>query len=147
MELVKAETLAKNLIKEHGLVLWSFEFDNSKRRFGCCFHGRNRITLSKSLVLLNDEARVRNTILHEIAHALVGVGHGHDAVWKSIAIQIGCDGNRCYSTKEVETPEAKYQAVCGKCNHIHKRHRQPRKSTSCGVCSSRYDPKNLLVYK
>ena len=41
------------------------------------------------------EENVKNTLLHEIAHALAGHEHNHDEVWKATARSIGCDGCRC----------------------------------------------------
>jgi predicted SprT family Zn-dependent metalloprotease len=143
MDLNKAEKLAEDLMQEHGLyanpyLQWCFEFDNAKRRFGCCQYLRRVISLSKVLTELNSEAEVRDTILHEIAHALVGNSHGHDWVWKQKALEIGCNGNRCYSSKEVKTPESKYIAICHNCNHVHKKHKKPRIGLrqSCGVCNT-----------
>ena len=151
MKLIEAQTLAIQLMVKHGLLEqnWYFEFDNAKRRFGCCNYRYKRISLSKELVQLNDEARVKNTILHEIAHALVGRGHGHDHVWKAKAREIGCDGNRCYSSETTITPEANYQATCPKCGHVHKRHKRPRTNSlqSCGKCSRVFDRTRLLIYK
>jgi predicted SprT family Zn-dependent metalloprotease len=154
MNLQDAKNLAIELMDKHGLLdmIWYFEFDNAKRRFGSCNHTYKRITLSKSLVVLNDEARVKNTILHEIAHALVGPKHGHDFVWKRKAWEIGCDGNRCYSSVKVTQPQSKYIAECNGCGHIHKRHKMTRTSKygsiSCGYCSgSRYNEKFKLVWK
>jgi predicted SprT family Zn-dependent metalloprotease len=149
MELIKAKKLANDLMTEHELIKlgWRFEFDNAKRRFGCCNYTLKLITLSKSLTELNDEARVKNTILHEIAHALVGSGNGHNHVWRKKALEIGCDGKRCYSIKTVTTPKSKYEAVCKKCNHVHKRHRKPKNKVSCGVCSNKFDANLLLEYK
>lgn len=83
---------------------------------------------------MNDEARVKNTILHEIAHALVGGGHGHDWAWRSKALEIGCDGNRCYTTKNTVVPESKYIAVCNSCGHVHRKHRATKTITACGIC-------------
>jgi predicted SprT family Zn-dependent metalloprotease len=37
---------------------------------------------------------IENTVLHEIAHAIVGAVHHHDNVWRDCAQRIGCDGNR-----------------------------------------------------
>lgn len=142
--------MANELMVKHGLINsgWKFEYDNARRRFGCCKHRSKRITVSKHLVSLNDEARVKNTILHEIAHALVGCGHGHDWVWKRKAIEIGCDGERCYSSAKVTTPESKYIAECHGCGKIHKKHRATRVSSSCGECSGgRYNPTFKLDYK
>ena len=69
MILKDAEALAHQLISDHGLSDWHFEFDRAVRRFGFCMHRARTITLSKRFTLLNPEPEVRNTILHEIAHA------------------------------------------------------------------------------
>jgi predicted SprT family Zn-dependent metalloprotease len=148
MDLSKAETLAKELIKQHGLneAGWIFKFDNAKRRFGSCRYRSRIITLSKHLTELNDENRIRNTILHEIAHALTP-GHGHNWIWKAKALEIGCDGDRCYSGKVVSTPESKYIAICKGCNYTHKKHRKPRATSSCGNCSGgRYNENYKLNF-
>ena len=36
------------------------------------------------------------SLLHEIAHALVGRKHNHDAEWKAKAREIGCTGERTH---------------------------------------------------
>ena len=38
---------------------------------------------------------IRDTLLHEIARAIVGPGHAHDAVWRTAARRIGCTAKRC----------------------------------------------------
>lgn len=150
MELSVAQELAINLMEKHGLIDkgWQFEFDNARRRFGVCRFRNKRIGLSKNLVNLNDEAKVKDTILHEIAHALVGSKHGHDWVWRRKAIEIGCNGERCYNSKEVNMPQSKYIAECNGCGYTHKKHRTPKKSSSCGKCSGgRYNPTYKLEWK
>lgn len=149
MDLYVARKLAIELMNQHGLLEsnWYFSFDNAKRRFGCCNYGLKQISLSKHLVSLNTEGNVKNTILHEIAHALVGFKHHHDAVWKAKAREIGCTGDRCYSSKNVTTPEAKYLLVCPN-GHTAKRHKKPRvvKKQSCAKCCPVYDERYLLTW-
>jgi predicted SprT family Zn-dependent metalloprotease len=148
MNLNEAENLAISLMRYHGLyeLGWRFEFDNAKRRFGVCRYRNKTIGLSKGLTALNELERVRNTILHEIAHALVGPKHGHDWVWRRKAIEIGCDGKRCYSSETTNTVESRYIAICPKCKHTHKRHKitSRTKTSSCGKCSPTYDEKYKL---
>lgn len=150
MNVITAIQLAHELMNTHGIYQrgWRFKFDNSKRRFGCCNHTHKIISLSRELTILNSEARVKNTLLHEIAHALVGSGHGHDHVWRAKAIEIGCDGERCYSSEHVNAAESKYKAVCQGCGREYRRHRKPKMNSSCGRCSGgRYNEKFKLTYK
>lgn len=148
MEQREAFNLATKLMMQHELLQngWMFEFDNAKRRFGCCNHRTKTISLSRELVSLNTTERVTNTILHEIAHALVGRGHGHNGVWKRKAIEIGCDGKRCYTEENTNIVKGKFQATCPKCNHVHHKHRKPKRQKSCGNCSKVFDRERLLVF-
>ena len=66
---------------------WDFEWGSGVRRFGCCTTWRSRpgyvrITISRLLANNNDYETVRQVVLHEVAHANVGGGHGHDYVWQ-----------------------------------------------------------------
>ncbi len=98
--------------------------------------------------MLNDKYRVKNTILHEIAHALVGNGNGHNWVWQQKALEIGCDGRRCFSRDKVKMPKPNYTATCKSCGKLSHRYRKPRKQWSCGRCGGgRFDEKYLLEFK
>lgn len=146
MELVKAQHLALKLMQQYGLSDkgWTFKFDKAKKRFGCCMHVRKIISLSALLTILRDPANVKNTILHEIAHALVGCGHGHDHIWKAKAKEIGCNGNRCSSDVKLK---GNWEGVCPN-GHISYKHRKPRLRTSCGICKPKiFDADYLIVYK
>ena len=54
-----------------------------------------QVELSVSFVLRATWSDIRDTLLHEIAHAIVGPGHGHDALWQTAARRIGCTAKRC----------------------------------------------------
>ena len=141
MRLIEAENLALTLMNDHGIGLtWSFAFDNAKRRCGLCQHHRRRITLSQHYVRLNDKAEVRDTILHEIAHALVGPGAGHGPRWQAQARRIGATPQRCASG--VDMPEGNVEGVCGtRCTARRTRHRMPPKrlldAYQCNRCYER----------
>jgi predicted SprT family Zn-dependent metalloprotease len=95
-ELAAVARLAEKLLAEHRLRDWSFDFDHAARRAGSCHYGRRRITLSLQFARQASEADIRETLLHEIAHALVGPRHNHDAVWRAKAREIGASGERCH---------------------------------------------------
>jgi predicted SprT family Zn-dependent metalloprotease len=91
----EAQSLALSLMSLHGLAHWSFAFNRRKRTLGLCYYSRQRIELSAHYVLRNDEASIRDTILHEIAHALAGPRAAHGPKWKALARQLGATPKRC----------------------------------------------------
>lgn len=158
MRLTDARDLAIKLLDEHELdpLLWSFQFDNARKRFGYCKFNRGfirpgdmggTISLSKNLVALNDEGHVRDTILHEIAHAKSGPRAGHNRIWKLHAIKVGANPERCYSStgdNAVKVPPANWSGVCPN-GHTVTRFKKPRE-TSCGTCSRSFDRRFLFTW-
>lgn len=129
-----ARELALELMAAHGLRGWSFGFNRRKEATGLCDFHRRAIELSIYFVERNPHEEIRDTILHEIAHALVGPGHGHDNVWKRKCVAIGARPER---TGEAEMPPGRWQARCGRCGKEFNRHRRPQRlrgwfCRSCG---------------
>lgn len=129
-----AAYLARSLMREHGLQGWTFQYDRALRRFGLCSYNRKVISLSEHLTRLNSEAYVKETILHEIAHALCGPGKGHGAEWRTMARRIGCSGARCHTA---ETPTMPHKGICPVCNTTILRHR--RRRIACTRCCVEYN--------
>ncbi len=121
---VEALRLALELLATHGLHGWSFAFNRSKLNMGLCRYGPRVIELSTHFVERNPAGAVRDTLLHEIAHALVGPGHGHDAVWKAKAVEVGARPERC---GRADMPEGRWRARCGGCGASFHRHRRPKR--------------------
>jgi predicted SprT family Zn-dependent metalloprotease len=136
MNLYEARHLAHHLLREHGLVAWEFRFDHARRRFGACHYGTRRITLSRPLTLLNPIDQVRDTLLHEIAHALTP-GDGHGRAWKAKCLQIGAQPRRCYNDDTVTPPPrppAPYVVGCVRCDWWAERRHLSRRKLVCKVC-------------
>ena len=144
MDLNEAARLGRRLLDEHGLHDWKVVFDRAKRRAGVCRPGREEIGLSGPLTAIHPVAEVRDTILHEVAHALVGPEHGHDEVWRATALRIGCSGQRSSS---VDAPRIDGDWV-GTCpaGHRRTRHRRPERPSSCATCSPTFDVAHLLTW-
>ena len=130
---------ARALFNAHGLTGWEFGFNSNVRRAGVCFYPHRgepgRIELSVHFAEKNTDAEVRDTLLHELAHALVGPGHGHDAVWRAKCRQIGAKPEACYGD-EVEMPRGRWRAVCAGCTSEYDRHRRPARTDGwyCRPC-------------
>jgi predicted SprT family Zn-dependent metalloprotease len=120
--------LGRALLNAHGLTAWEFGFNSNVRRAGVCFYPHRgepgRIELSVHFTQHNTDDEVRDTLLHEIAHALVGPGHGHDGVWKAKCRAIGAKPDACYGD-EVEMPRGRWRATCPGCATEFDRHRRP----------------------
>lgn len=154
MDRSEAAALARELMNEHGLTQkgWYFEYDRAVRRFGCCHYTKKKITISEHMVPLNDIATVRNTILHEIAHALAGYEANHGLAWKRVARSIGCTGDRCIGAAAVRV-ESRYIGTCPSCGHIYHRTNRPgRKRVACKTCcdthgGGRFDARFQYTWK
>jgi predicted SprT family Zn-dependent metalloprotease len=131
---------ARALLDYHGLSAWEFGFNSNVRRAGVCFypHGGEpgRIELSVHFAAHNSDDEIRDTLLHETAHALVGPGHGHDEAWKAKCREIGARPEACYGD-DVEMPRGRWRATCPGCDTNFDRHRRPPRPNgwfcrSCG---------------
>lgn len=147
MTLIEIENLARQLMKQHHLNFWKFEFNNRKSAIGLCNEKRKTIYLSKILTPQMKYEDVKDTILHEIAHALVGIRHGHNSIWRAKAISIGCNGQRCTSEKALDIDiTAKYEATCKNCGHVHKANRRKKRDSWCRCSAKGFLPENKLEY-
>ena len=139
MNLYEAKNLTESAMRAYGLGHWSFEWLRSNATFGRCYHGRQVIALSRPLVELNNETKVGLVIIHEIAHALVGAGHGHDAVWRRQCLSMGGDGRRCHDeVTATARPPHKWIGTCPQCGWQLGRDRltqQRRTNTICTPCA------------
>lgn len=147
MELREAEALALKHMAKYGLCAdpswdfarrvgwagsnkksWTFKWDTAYQRFGVCKSWQRVIGMSKKLVEINGEEEVLDTILHEIAHALVGPGHNHDEVWKQKCREVGARPVACYSSNDVATVQAKFEGRCPTCDKVYTKFRRPTSS-------------------
>lgn len=127
---------------------WRFEFDEAKRRHGCCKPSKKLITLSWHIAKLGRE-HILDTILHEIAHALEYVRYGrttgHSDRWKRICREVGATPERLVPPGTPELASPKYTLLCTECPTFYPRHRLKRRirmgvengSVTCGNCGGR----------
>lgn len=177
MELHAAEQLALRLMREFGLMAsdeemqavldhgiktlrqfnrvqnnWRFEFDNARRRFGCCHRRDKKITLSREIVRRNDQKEVEDTIRHEIAHALCPPRCGHGAEWERMCLKTGANPKRCYDSEVVDAPKGDWRATCGACGTEHTKFRRTRRELYCAApeClrkNGRRTPEQKLMWR
>ncbi len=123
---------ADRLLKAHNLSDWRFTYDHARKRAGSCTYAAKLITMSEQFCLKADEAAITDTILHEIAHALVGEEHGHDAVWQATAMAIGCSAERTHC---LNFSSPKYIVSCPVCGTYGAREKRGRGQV-CRTCKT-----------
>lgn len=143
MDLLDAEDLAIKKMGEYGLLRdgWHFEWDRAKARAGLCSNRRKTISMSELVIAVNDEEFALDTILHEIAHALVKYKKGvksHGKEWQEMAAKLGASTTFAADTV-VGRPEAKWTGSCGICGWSLGRYRLNKslRTASCPVCGNR----------
>lgn len=81
---------AKGIMAKHGLSDWSFKINGRlKRTLGVCSYSKKEIQLRRKHVEEDTYDCILDTLMHEIAHALVGYGAGHGPLWQRKAIELG----------------------------------------------------------
>ena len=124
--------------------VWTFSFDNAKTRAGQCDYAAHRITVSRYLAARYGDDEVHQILLHEIAHALAGSRSGHGTRWRQIASGLGYEGSRLHSGA-IASELAPWIGACP-AGHTHYRYRKPARALSCGLCSKRFSPANVIAW-
>ena len=78
----QAAKLIADLMIENGLSDWTIKTNAKRSALAETYYTRKEIQFSKFFLMVADKDHVTGVALHEIAHALVGVGHGHGKVFQ-----------------------------------------------------------------
>ena len=138
MNIEAARQFAHKQMDNHGLVLkgWTFSFNKALTYAGICYEDKKEIRLSKAICEIESDDFIKDTILHEIAHALVGNKHGHDVVWQNCAKKIGTSTDATYVESEAiekaKLAKTKY-VMCFDGKIVQTYLRKPNKKTIANV--------------
>ena len=80
---------ARALMDRHGLSDWTLAFSESRTQLGQCVYAQRLIRIALQHALDGTAQDIKDTVLHEIAHAIAGPDVGHGPAWKTIAARIG----------------------------------------------------------
>lgn len=144
--LATVRAMAEQLMAEHGLNDWALEFDRARQRAGECRRRKRVISLSEPLMLLWTPEQRRDTILHEIAHALTKGGHG--AEWQAMCRKIGANPARTWGHNGEQEIKGQWLGTCP-AGHTIRRQRITRTARwgSCGECSPNFSAANRYTWK
>lgn len=90
ISLEKASKFAISAIRQHLGSEWKLSWSTSSTYLGSCYHAKKTIEISKKLLTDHPESELLDTVLHEIAHALVGKRvKAHGIAWQKMAYKLG----------------------------------------------------------
>lgn len=145
MDCRSAVDMARAELDRHGLrQVYVSLTHRASRRFGAAIHRYGQpweLRLSAKLVVLNEEAQVRDVILHEVAHLLAGHAAGHGPRWQEVCRRIGARPERCYDAAVVARPPAPLALVCPGCHRrqdVYRRSRRVSRRQACAECCDRH---------
>ena len=100
----RAIAIGKTLVGQHGLSGWviAVQGHNTDPCLGRCDYTKKKLSIETYAADLMSEKEVRGIWLHEIAHALIGPDHGHDADWERRCTAIGGIASPSYSPKQIK---------------------------------------------
>lgn len=118
------DTLKKHGLREKG---WTFTVSRGKNILGSCVYKTKTIKISKYLIQLGTDEEVRETVLHEVGHALAGGKAGHGWLWREKCRDVGLMNPKQYSENISYDPPHKITLDCSVHGIIEKRHRRLKK--------------------
>lgn len=109
------ENVANELIAFHQLngnisSDWKFKWNRRSQAIGLCSYKDSTIQLSDKWASVLSEVELRDTILHEIAHAMTP-GDGHGTKWRMACVQIGANPKRLVDVPKDAVQEIKKKTV------------------------------------
>jgi len=112
---------------------WSFKLlTTSKRQHGYCDYTNKVIAISKYYIGTEFFNELRDTVLHEIAHALTP-GEHHSKKWKNICLRLRIKPERVTYTILIER---KWLILCEQCGIIGESHRKLKTKNYCNKCKN-----------
>lgn len=93
------EELVLELMRTYEVSHFKYELGFSSKFIGRCNYSKQTIILNYVYVFRYNLSEIKNVILHEIAHVLVGPGHGHKEIWQNKAKELGVTWTKRYRKK------------------------------------------------
>ena len=109
----------KELLAQHGLTDWKVLFDRSLHRAGSCRYFEKEIVYSIHFMEVASPEERRNTMTHEVAHALAGHKAGHGPRWAEKHRKLGGNGavKRLFPQELASHEYFLYVGTCSHCGY------------------------------
>jgi len=97
MDRMRATTLCREQLDKHNLTDWGVGTTTDPKHsfLGICMGKDKKIILNAFHIDIHPDSEVIDTIMHEVAHAIVGTINGHNEVWQAKAKELGASTLPC----------------------------------------------------
>jgi len=97
MDRIKATTLCREQLDKFGLKNWGVGTTTDPKHsfLGICMSKDKKIILNAFHIDIHPDSEVIDTIMHDVAHAIVGTINGHNEVWQAKAKELGASTLPC----------------------------------------------------
>ncbi len=89
MKISEAKKMIKRIMSDHDVTGWKVFFTDAETSAGYMFPVEKVIEYCKPFFVHNDAEVCRDTVLHELAHALAPRDNQHGKDWKKKCVEIG----------------------------------------------------------
>ncbi len=141
--------LLRGLMNQHNLQDWKIRFNDRVSSAGLCSYSKKTIYLSKKFIKHADYDAIKNTCLHEIAHALDckrRFRSDHSIHFQMICREIGCDYNQHSNRNDLFGDKYnKWNYTCQGCGKSIGTSRKLKNMDrrTCRKCGSKFTEKKL----
>lgn len=126
----QAKRLIRLLMLDHNLDGWSIKVSKTRSTIAETFYKDKTIMFSSSFLKIASLDQLIGVTLHEIAHALVGEGHGHDKVFVDKCKEISPTDE--YAKEFMRIHINNYIVSCPRCEQ--KGGETKQRNAYCAVC-------------
>lgn len=124
---------ACELMVESGLGDWKIELNKKRTSLAETYQHQKTIKYSRYFLIKATKEDLEGVSYHEIAHALLGAGHGHDKTFRELCTRLA--GTDKYASRQVDIPLRRYRYTCPNCGASGGKN--IKRQFVCGKCSKR----------
>lgn len=130
---------AQEFVLKCGLTNWTVKLNNAKRSLWLCDETKKELRFSKFFIENNSDIEIKETLIHEVAHALAWNDKKHWPKWIQMAKLLGLKNPEQFNRTAVQA-EWKYLMICPWCDAKHYFYKKPKKNwKACYECCVKYN--------
>lgn len=121
---------SQSLLERHSLAGWQVAFNMKRNTLAETWHGSRVVYISRHFAKICKTEELTEVIIHEVAHALLGPGKGHDKEFVELYSKLAPAGT--HGVVAVPTKIGKYHLTCRGCGQDG--YTNKSKDFYCAIC-------------